>query len=185
MCTSSLATLPLWTISGALSQFSGPSSGICLGDDVTFTCVVNTTSIIIWVVNSGGYETICIYLRNSPNTQTCGPGGRFTSSVTDVNGDPSNSSLSVDSITSDLSGTSVTCAYGNAIIIGSSSICVIGKGLICMSYSPLSLWLWIIACIYLPGRLRRDWFDRDNVVLLISSERGHALLHALICLCVP
>ena len=127
MCTSSLATLPLWTISGALSQFSGPSSGICLGDDVTFTCVVNTTSIIIWVVNSGGYETICIYLRNSPNTQTCGPGGRFTSSVTDVNGDPSNSSLSVDSITSDLSGTSVTCSDGNDNLIGSKDICVIGK----------------------------------------------------------
>ena len=186
MCTSSLATLPLWTVSGALSQFTGPSSGICPGDDVTFTCVVNTTAVTIWRVNSGGNSDSCTYRRNNPlNTENCGPGDIFTSSVTDMNGDPSNSSLSVDSVTSDLSGTSVTCADGNAIIIGSSSICVIGKGLICMSYSPLSLWLWIIACIYLPGRLRRDWFDRDNVVLLISSERGHALLHALICLCVP
>ena len=127
VATSSLATLPLWTISGTLSQFTGPSSGICPGDGVTFTCVANTTAVAIWRVNLGGDETSCTYIRNSRNTETCGPGGRFTSSVTDVDGDPSNSSLSVDSITSDLSGTSVTCADGNAIIIGSSSICVIGK----------------------------------------------------------
>ena len=47
--------------------------------------------------------------------------------MTDVNGDPNNSSLSVDSVTSDLSGTSVTCSDGNANIIGSRNICVIGK----------------------------------------------------------
>ena len=43
MFTRSLAILPLCnssgTIPGAVSQFTGPSSGICLGDDVTFTCV--------------------------------------------------------------------------------------------------------------------------------------------------
>ena len=137
MCTSSLATLPL---SGTVSQFTGPSSGICPGDDVTFTCVVNTTtSVTIWRVNSGGDETSCNYLHNSPNTQTCGPGGRFTSSVTDVNGDPNNSSLSVDSVTSELSGTSVTCSDGNAIIIGIRNICVIGKGLICVLQPFLTL----------------------------------------------
>ena len=141
MCTSSLATLPLGTISGTLSQFTGPSSGICPGDDVTFTCVVNTTVVTLWIVNSGGMETDCNYNPNMPTIRTCGPGGRFTSSVTDVNGDPNNSSLSVDSVTSDLSGTSVTCADGNAIIIGSRNICVIGKRLICVSYSPFSLWL--------------------------------------------
>ena len=99
MCTSSLATLSLGAISGTLSQFSGPSSGICPGDDVTFTCLVSTTALTTWTVNSGGVEDSCNYLRNSPNTQTCGPLGRFRSSVTDVNGDHSNSSLSVDSIT--------------------------------------------------------------------------------------
>ena len=116
-----------------MSQFTGPSSGICPGDDVTFTCVVNTTTATIWTVNSGGDETSCNYLHNSPNTQTCGPGGRFTSSVTDVNGDPSNSSLSADSVTSDLSGTSVRCADGNDNTIGSKVICVIGEGLISVS----------------------------------------------------
>ena len=129
------------TILGTLSQFSGPSSGICPGDGVAFTCVVNTTNSVTWTVNSRGDETSCTYRRNDPNTQTCGPEGRFTSSVTDVNGDPNSSSLSVDSVTSDLSGASVTCSDGNPIIIGSRNICVIGKGLICVSYSPFSLWL--------------------------------------------
>ena len=123
MCTSSFGG----TISGALSQFTGPSNGICPGDDVTFTCVVSTTTLTIWRVNSGGVQTSCTYLRNSPNTQPCGPGGIFTSSVTDVNGNLNSSSLSVDSVTSDLSGTFVTCTDGNAIIIGSRDICVIGK----------------------------------------------------------
>ena len=183
-----MATLPLGTISGTLSQFSGPSSGICPGDDVTFTCVVSTTTLTIWTVNSGGDQTSCTYLRNDPRTETCGPGGRFRSSVTDVNGDPNNSSLSVDSVTSDLSGTSVTCIDGNAIIIGSRDICVIGKRVICVSYSPFSLWLYEVLYLLsmcVPSRSIKDWFDRNNVVLLISSERGHALLHALICLCVP
>ena len=110
-----------------MSQFTGPSSGICLGEDVTFTCVVSTTVVTTWTVNSGGDDS-CIYNRDDPNnTDTCGPGDIFTSSVTDVNGDPNNSSLSVDSVTSDLSGTSVTCTDGNANIIGSRNICVIGK----------------------------------------------------------
>jgi hypothetical protein len=106
-------------------QFTGPSSGICPGDDVTFTCVVSTTNLTAWTVNSGGDETSCSYRRNDRNTDTCGPGGIFTSSVTDMNGDPRNSSLSVDSVTSGLSGTSVTCSDGNPIFIGSRNICVI------------------------------------------------------------
>ena len=170
-----------------MSQFTGPSSGICPGDDVRFTCVVNTTVVTIWRVNSGKGQDSCIYDRNDPNTQTCGPGNIFTSSVTVVNGDLNNSSLSVDSITSDLSGTSVTCIDGNAIIIGSRNICVIGKRLICVSYSPFSLWLYEVLYLLsmcVPSRWRKDWFDRNNVVLLISSECGHALLHALICLCI-
>ena len=111
-----------------MSQFTGPSSGICPGDGVTFTCVVSATNVTYWTVNSGGNSDSCTYRRNNPlNTENCGPGDIFTSSVTDVNGDPSNSSLSVDSIASDLSGTSVTCSDGNANIIGSRDICVKGK----------------------------------------------------------
>ena len=78
-------------------------------------------------LDSHRVESSCNYRRNDPNVQMCGPGDIFTSSVTDENGDPNNSSLSVDSVTSDLSGTSVTCIDGNAIIIGSRNICVIGK----------------------------------------------------------
>ena len=51
--------------------------------------------------------------------------------MTDVNGDPSNSSLSVDSVASYLSGVSVTCSDGNAIVIGSRDICVI-LGILCV-----------------------------------------------------
>ena len=142
-----MATLPLGTISGTLSQFTGPSSWICPGDDVTFTCVVSTTTLTAWTVNSGGDETSCNYRRNDPlNTETCGPGGRFTSSVTDVNENPNNSSLSVDSVTSDLSGTSVTCTDGNAIIIGIRNICVIGKRLICVLQPFLTLAMKYCIC---------------------------------------
>ena len=109
-----------------MSQFTGPSNGICPGDDVTFTCVVSTTYLAVWTVNSSGVQTICVYRPSSPDTQTCIPGGIFTASVTDVNADLGNFSLSVDSVTSELSGTSVRCIDGNAIVIGSRNICVIG-----------------------------------------------------------
>ena len=108
--------------------------------------------------------------------------------MTDVIGDPSNSSLSVDSVTSDLSGTSVTCSDGNDILIASRDICVTGKSLIfcptALSHSGYEL-LHLLSIICVPGRPKKDWFDRNNVVLLILPECGHALLHALICLCVP
>ena len=107
---------------------------------MTFTCVVSTTNITTWIVNSGGNGDSCTYRRNNPlNTENCGPGDIFTSSVTDVNGDPRNSSLSVDSITSDLSGTSVTCSDGNDNTIGSKIVCVIGEGLISVSSSTAFL----------------------------------------------
>ena len=108
-------------------NFNGPSDGICPGDDVTFTCVVDA-ALTVWRVTSDGVVTDCNYRRSMPTvTATCGPGLRFTSSQTDENGDTNNSSLSVVSITNDLNGTSVTCSDGNLNIIGSSTICVVGK----------------------------------------------------------
>ena len=115
-------------ISGVLSQsFTGPSGGICPGDNVTITCVVDAP-VTVWTVSPGGGISDCNYRRSEPTlTQTCGPGGRFTSSQTDENGDTNNSSLSVVSITNDLNGTSVTCSDGNLNLIGSSTICLVGK----------------------------------------------------------
>ena len=108
-------------------SFTGPSDGICPGDDVTFTCVV-ATSLTAWRVTSGGVASDCIYRQSEPTvTAMCGPGGRFTSSQTDENGDTNSSSLSVVSITNDLNATSVTCSDGNLNLIGSNTICVIGK----------------------------------------------------------
>ena len=114
---------------GALCQsFSPPTGEICPGDHVTFTCVV-TTVITVWDVTSpqGNIITTCTYRSNNPIPNTCGPEDRFMSSVTDVNGDTMNSSLSVDSITIDLNETQVECQDGNSIAVGSDSICIVGK----------------------------------------------------------
>ena len=64
-----------------------------------------------------------------PGTQKCGPNLKFTSSQTNVDGDPNNSSLSVDSefVDSGLNGVYVRCADGTGVIFGSRDICVIGK----------------------------------------------------------
>ena len=115
-------------LSGALSQFTGPSNGICPGDDVTFICVVTTTPTTIWIVNSEEVQTSCTYSQNDPTaTEKCGPGDMFISSQTDVNGDINNSSLSVVSVDSGLNGTTVTCVDGLDALIGSRDICVIGN----------------------------------------------------------
>ena len=96
------------------------------GDNVTFICVL-ATPLTLWRVTSGGVASDCIY-RQSEQTATasCGPGGRFTSSQTDENGDTNNSSLSVVSITNDLNGTSVTCYDGNLSLFGNITICIVG-----------------------------------------------------------
>ena len=108
-------------------NFTGPSGGICPGDDVTFTCVVDAP-VTVWTVNPGGNISDCNYRQSHPTiTASCGPGLRFTLSQTDENGDTNNSSLSVVSITNDLNGTSVTCSDGNLNLIGSSTICIIGR----------------------------------------------------------
>ena len=113
-------------LGGSGQSFTGPSEGIYPGDDVTFTCVVDA-ALTVWTVNPGGENANCIYRQSMPTvTAMCGPGGRFTSSQTDENGDTNSSSLSVVSITNDLNGTSVTCSDGNLNPIGFSSICVVG-----------------------------------------------------------
>ena len=110
-----------------LSQFTGPDE-ICPGDDVTFTCVVES-GVTRWTVSPGGNDGVCIYLSSGQTPDTCGPDGRFRSSRTEGSETAANSSLSVVSITEDLNGTMVECADGNNItdIIGSDDICITGK----------------------------------------------------------
>ena len=69
-----------------------------------------------------------------PGTQKCGPDLKFTSSQTNVDGDPNNSSLSVDSGFSGLNGVSVRCADGAGVIFGTRDICVIGKTMYKLQY---------------------------------------------------
>ena len=68
-----------------------------------------------------------LYSSSGRQPDMCGPGERFTSSQTDVNGDINNSSLSVDSITVDLNGTLVECRDVNNDLIDSDNICIVGK----------------------------------------------------------
>ena len=113
-------------VPGAQSQFTGPSNGICPGHDVTLTCAVTTTNVMIWTVNSGGDEDSCNYNRAGPNTDECGPVNRFMSSRTE-NEEPNNSSLRVDSVDGSLNGVNVARTDGNVNIIGFTDICVTSK----------------------------------------------------------
>ena len=120
----------MWIITcsftGVLCQlFSPPTGEICLGEDVTFTCVADI--LTHWNVTLGGDESQCLYSSSGRQPEMCGPGERFTSSQTDVNGDINNSSLSVDSITVDLNGTLVECRDVNNDLIDSDNICIVGK----------------------------------------------------------
>ena len=115
---------------GALCQSFSPHTGeICPGDHVTFTCVLDAFSTL-WIVTLQGDGTVCVYRRDDPDPQSCGPDGRFMSAATDVNGDINNSSLSVDSITIDLNETQVNCTNGVGVTVGSDSVCIVGKNII-------------------------------------------------------
>ena len=119
----------MYMYTGVLSQFSPPTGEICSGDNVTFTCVVNT-AVTLWVVGLQGDETECLFRRSSPGQDNCGPGDRFMSNATDVNEDINSSFLRVASITIDLNDTQVRCNDGNDVIIGSDEICIVGKSTI-------------------------------------------------------
>ena len=86
------------------------------------------SGITLWIVSANGVDTQCAYSSDFPSLDTCGPGGRFESSQTDVNGTADNSSLSVDLITNDLNGITVSCRDGGTgELIDSYNICIIGN----------------------------------------------------------
>ena len=66
----------LWnsgTISRTLSQLTGPFSEICPGDDVTFTCVVDSGASIWTFSQPGEPDRTCTYFSAFPNQNPCNP----------------------------------------------------------------------------------------------------------------
>ena len=131
MCTDLLVTLPILNsgtiISGAVSQFTGPFSGICPGDDVTFTCVVDSGATIWTFSQPGEPGRTCTYFSALPDQNPCNPPNeRFRISQTE--GSASNSSsLSVASITENLNETIVGCRDGgDGNPVGTDNICIVG-----------------------------------------------------------
>ena len=120
-------------------SFSPPTEDICLGDNITYTytCVVVNSvaaSFTVWRLTPGGEEPRCNVVHNDPDdTQTCGPGRVFTSSLTgQTSGDHTTftSTLSVESISESLNGTRVECLDADASTVGSNDICIVGKSYI-------------------------------------------------------
>ena len=114
-------------------SFSPPTEDICLGDNITYTCVVVNSvaaSSTVWRLTPDGGEPPCIVLHDQPDImQTCGPGRIFTSYLTGQSGDNTffSSTLSVESISESLNGTTVQCEDADTSTIGSMDICIVGK----------------------------------------------------------
>ena len=119
-------------LTGVLCQsFSSPDE-ICPGDNVTFTCVVVDSvgnSLTTWRVTPDGGEPPCRVIHIDPigETDTCGPGRVFTSSLTDQSGDNYTSTLSVESLSDGLNDTRVECEDTSLMDVGMEKICIIGK----------------------------------------------------------
>ena len=84
---------------------------ICSGDDVTFTCVVDSGATS-WTLTPGGRSQVCSYQSGLQVPDTCGPDEKFSSFRTPGSVDNKNSSLSVVSITEDVNQTLVECIDG-------------------------------------------------------------------------
>ena len=113
-------------------SFSPPTEDICLGDDITYACVVVNsvaTSFTIWRLTPNGGVPSCAVRHNLPDMDTCGPGRVFTSSLTGQSGDNTSftSTLSVESISESLNGTTVQCEDAMMNTVGSMDICIVGK----------------------------------------------------------
>ena len=115
------------TISGTLSQLTGPSSAICPGDDVTFTCVVGGGATVWTFSQTGEPDRTCTYLW-ALNQAICNPPDeRFRISQTEGSASNFNSSLSLASITENLNKTTVECTDGiGGNPVGSDNICIVG-----------------------------------------------------------
>ena len=118
---------------GALSQPFSPASGdgVCPGSDIEFTCVVDSRpgSTTRWEITPDGEGPTCIVSLNVPDeTQRCGLGDVFTSSLTGQTGLNYTSSLRAEDVPLSLNGTVVECVDGIDLqTIGSATICIVSK----------------------------------------------------------
>ena len=81
-----------------------------------------------WRVTPDGGEPPCRVIHNRLNeVDICGPGGVFTSSLTDQSGDSYISTLRVESIFDGLNDTRVECQDTLLMDVGMENICIIGK----------------------------------------------------------
>ena len=92
-------------------------------------------SFTTWRVTPGGRDPTCRVIYNNPDdTETCGPGRVFTSSLTDQSGVNYTSTLRVESISDGLNDTKVECEDASMMDVGVENICIVGK-LFTVSYA--------------------------------------------------
>ena len=115
-----------------------------VGDNATFTCVVVDTVGIgttTWRVTPGGGEEDCVLRHSVPNEfSTCGPGGVFTSSLTNQSGDNYTSTLRVELISDGLNDTRVECEDQYLMNVGMKNICIIGKSITALMPKVIIWW---------------------------------------------
>ena len=97
---------------------------VCAGDDATFTCQTNATTIT-WAITPPAPEatTSCLALRGPPLnviTPSCGEMDEFTIEVSSA--EDGVSTLSTESIAADLNGTRIRCLDGDF----DSEVCIRG-----------------------------------------------------------
>ena len=111
---------------------------MCPGDDITFTCVVNSGATIWTFMQPGEPDRTCAYLSALPDQTTCDPpDDRFRISPTEGSANNS-SSLSVASITENFNETMVGCTDGiGGNPVGSDNICIVGTTVPQTSYACL------------------------------------------------
>ena len=112
---------------GVLCQLTGQSDGICPGDDVTFTCVVDSGAALWTFSPPGEPNRTCPYLSTLPDQSICNPPDERVR-ISQTEGSASNSSsLSVTSITENLNETIVGCRDGiGNNQVGTDNICIVG-----------------------------------------------------------
>ena len=125
-------------ISETVRQLTGQSDEICPGDNITFTCVVDS-GVTRWTVSPPGEpDRTCTYLSALPDENPCDPPDeRFRISPTEGSANNS-SSLSVASITENLNTTMVGCTDGiGGNPVGTDNICIVGTPVPQTSYAFL------------------------------------------------
>ena len=99
--------ISVWFATGSLvlCQSSSTDSGSCPGDDITFTCLTSQTATTWIVTPYSGNRTSCTVVRDTVETDMCGPMNGFIATVAGAD----SSTLTVQSVDDVINGTSVEC----------------------------------------------------------------------------